>query len=690
MCSLPLAFSVRRHRVKEHLNTEHLNTPKSRFLRCSTAFDQLQHTLIFRMALALLLALALLAPTQVRATSLDHVVAQHWFEDPSGQMTLAHVQAQDTLSPFNGLLTKGYGDSTIWVKLRIDPAISGAAPSDSLFLRIRPSYLDELTLYDPAQGPGPIGSTGDRYPLDANPTDSTRFTFTLAAGSEARDIWVALKSTSTRLARFEVFDRKTLILSGAKLDLAGSLYLGLLGLFTLWGLVQLFLRPEPLMLCFVAYLATAAMFGASMLGYSRLFLDGAFSPASLDRLTSLTAIIATAFALTFDYLLLNEINFSRWRRRVFLVMLGGFLIMLAQLLSGNVVAALKGNMSLILVTPVVVLLMAVLSRPSTEASSIRKIPKSWVVGYAALTLVFTLLASAPSLGLIQAAEFSLYIVLFYSLTSALLMLLMLAYRAHILFKHQQEQAALALANAQRAEQEHADRLDREKLLAMIGHELKTPMATLRMLSNHQTIPEQLSRRMDASVQEMAGVVDRVVQTGRLADQAALVSMQPCNLANLATMMIQNLPEAHRVSIEAIPSDKATIPDTPDTQTRVINTDPQLLSVILRNLVDNALKYSPPETKVVLRYAVTPERPDHWHIEVLNYPGRAGYPDPANMFKKYYRSPLASYKTGSGLGLYIVQELARLLGADAVYAPDAELVRFRIEHPKREPTKESSP
>ncbi|MGE4125364.1 MAG: 7TM-DISM domain-containing protein [Pusillimonas sp.] len=640
-----------------------------------------------RMVLALLL-LALTLLTPVRAET-NHIVTQHWFEDPTGQMTLAHVQAQDNLTPFDGLLAKGYGDSTLWVKLRIDPAITGAAPGDPLFLRIRPNYLDDLTLYDPAQGPDPIGPTGDRYPLDANPTDSTRFTFTLPAGSEARDVWVALKSTSTRLARFEVFDRKTLILSGAKLDLAGSLYLGLLGLFTLWGLMQLYLRPEPLMLCFVAYLTTAAIFGASMLGYSRLLLDGVFSPATLDRLTSLMGIVATAFALSFDYLLLNEINFSRWRRRVFLVLLAGFLIMLAQLLGGNVIAALKGNMVLILVTPVLLLIMALLSRPCADPAAPKKIPKSWVVAYAALTLVFTLLASAPSLGLIKAAEFSLYIVLFYSLTSGLLMLLMLAYRAHILFKHQQEQAAMALANAQRAEQERADRLDREKLLAMIGHELKTPMATLRMLTSHQTIPEQLSRRMDASVQEMAGVVDRVVQTGKLADQAALVSLQPCDLGNLITTLVQNLPDADRVSVEPLPPAAATPTGTQRRDTPPVETDPQLLSVILRNLVDNALKYSPPETPVTLQYAVEPECPEHWHIEVTNHPGRAGRPDPVNMFKKYYRSPLASYKTGSGLGLYIVQELARLLGANVVYVSDTELIRFRIEHPHREPSKEAS-
>lgn len=603
------------------------------------------------------------------ASTTNHIIEQHWVEDPTGEMTLAQIQAQSSLTPFDGLLTKGYGASTLWIKLRIDPSRSGAAADDPLYLRIRPNYLDELILYDPSRDTKQIGATGDRYPLEATPNDSTRFTFRIEAGDTPRDLWVALKSTSTRLARFEVLDRKTLIVSGAKLDLAGSLYLGLLSLFIVWGLIQFYLRPETLMLSFIIYLTCAGVFGASMLGYTRLLLDGILHPATLDQLTSLMAIIATAAALTFDYLLLNEINVSRWRRRIFLVMLATFLIMLGQLASGDVIAALKANMIMILIGPIIFLIMALLSRPTTDTAGVKKVPRFWVVTYAAITLTFTLIAAAPSLGLIKAAEFSLYIVLFYSITSGLLMLLILTYRAHILLKDQQTKAAKALAAEQRAEQERADRLDRENLLAMIGHELKTPMATLRMLTSHQTIPEHLSKRMDASVLEMAGVVDRVVQTGKLADQAARVSLQQCRLDELISALPLHLSDDDRRRLHFQPATGAT---------SVIETDAQILGVILRNLVDNALKYSAPETPIMISYEVLTS-PDAWCVEITNQPGRAGWPDPANMFKKYYRSPLASYRTGSGLGLYIVHELAKQLGAAVIYAPDNEHIRFRVTH-----------
>ena len=288
-----------------------------------------------------------------------------------------------------------------------------------------------------------------------------------------------------------------------------------------------------------------------------------------------------------------------------------------------------------------------------------------MVGYFVLTLVFTLAAAVPSLGLIEASELSLYVVLLYSLSSGVLMITMLLYRAHLQLKYQQAQAAKAWANAQQAEQERSHRLDREKLLAMLGHELKTPLATLRMLLSNQTIPSPLSQRMDASVQEMAGVVDRIVQTGRLDHQAIAVNEQRCSLHALLVRALRELPDQRRVVVE------------PQTEHQdEIETDPELLTVVLRNLLDNALKYSPNDAQVSVRYALfgTPRR---WQVEVSNPPGRAGWPDAEHLFDKYYRSPKAAYRAGSGLGLYIVQALAQMMDTRIVYAPDAGFVRFIV-------------
>ena len=600
--------------------------------------------------------------TTAHAAPIDNITGQSWFEDTSGRMTWPDVQNQPT-TPFSGVLSRGYGTAPIWVKLRIDPAQSQTPPDKPLYLRIRPSYLDDLTLYDPLQTPAMQGPIGDLYPLAAQSAHSTRFTFSLPAGAGPRDIWVRLETSSTRMARFEVFNTQALAVSNGVLDMGGSFYLGLLGLFVLWGVIQFVLRPEPLMLCFVLHQVTALLFGSNTLGYTRLLLDDVVSPAIISTLTSGIGIFASGVAVLFAHFLLNEISHSRWRTRLIGLILAVFAALIGLLLSGRVMDALEGNMVLILVVPTLLLIMALASRSSPDPRSEGKLPKPWVVGYFVLTLVFTLFAAAPSLGLINAPELSLYIVLFYSLTSGLLMITMLVYRAHLHLLYQQAQAAKALISEQRAEQEKAHRLDRERLLAMMGHELKTPLATLRMLLGNQTIPEALSRRMDASIQDMTGVVDRVVQTGRLDDQATIVRLETCALGSVLSLALRDLPDNARVVIEP----KGQGADT-------LETDPDLLGIVLRNLLDNALKYSPPESTVTVRHVSDAQSGD-WRIEVENLPGRAGWPDAVHVFDKYYRSPQASYRAGSGLGLFIVQELAHMIGAHIDYAPDAQYVRF---------------
>ena len=308
---------------------------------------------------ATLLWLLVMAPAHAATT--NHIVSQAWFEDGTGRMSWAEVQ-QQAMTPFSGVLARGYGKAPVWVRLRIDPSMSGTLAGESLYLRIRPAYLDELVLYDALQQPSRQGPIGDRYPLSIQSAHSSRYTFDLPAGAAPRDIWVRLETTSTRMARFEVLNGMDLAVSNGILDMAGSSYLGLLGLFILWGAIRLVLRPEPLIACFVAHQVTALIFGSSMLGYTRLLLDGIVSPFSLNMLTSVVGVGASGLAVLFAQFLLNELSHARWRSRVIGGVLFMFASLLALLLSGRVVEALEVNMWLILVVPTLLLVMAVVSR----------------------------------------------------------------------------------------------------------------------------------------------------------------------------------------------------------------------------------------------------------------------------------------------------------------------------------------
>ena len=114
---------------------------------------------------------------------------------------------------------------------------------------------------------------------------------------------------------------------------------------------------------------------------------------------------------------------------------------------------------------------------------------------------------------------------------------------------------------------------------------------------------------------------------------------------------------------------------------MLRSDQQILSVILSNLIDNACKYSPSETRVCVTADIDQaEGTRSLVIAVDNQPINEDWPDADRLFSKYYRSQNAHRVTGSGLGLYLVDQFTRMLGGTVVYRPTHDKVRFVLSLP----------
>jgi signal transduction histidine kinase len=209
------------------------------------------------------------------------------------------------------------------------------------------------------------------------------------------------------------------------------------------------------------------------------------------------------------------------------------------------------------------------------------------------------------------------------------------------------------------------REEQESFTAMLTHELKTPLSVIRMALDGAQLQTDSEALINRSIRAMDDVIERCQLAERLNSSlitAILTRIDPTAL--LHKLRNESLaPERVVLEIAALPE---------------CSTDEQLLRTLIANLIDNALKYSRRDASITLR--ARPETRNGRNgilFVVSNPPGSAGFPDPAQVFQKYYRAPAAHGKTGSGLGLYICEGFARMLGGELRYGPTDDTVKFEL-------------
>jgi signal transduction histidine kinase len=110
----------------------------------------------------------------------------------------------------------------------------------------------------------------------------------------------------------------------------------------------------------------------------------------------------------------------------------------------------------------------------------------------------------------------------------------------------------------------------------------------------------------------------------------------------------------------------------------VESDIDIVHVIASNLLGNAIKYSEPETNITIHSEIIEDaRSKRLEFSVQNVIGSMGAPDPVLAFDKYYRSASAAKISGSGLGLFLVRELARALNGEVKLVTKDNLITFTV-------------
>jgi signal transduction histidine kinase len=194
----------------------------------------------------------------------------------------------------------------------------------------------------------------------------------------------------------------------------------------------------------------------------------------------------------------------------------------------------------------------------------------------------------------------------------------------------------------------------------VTHELRSPLASLRLCLetlDREGLAEQqrvsLREMMREDVERLSAYIDDILEATRLEHAGkGGHTVTRVSLAALVDRCLAVVVRRHRVVPELI-----TVDVPPDL---VIATDPGALEIAVKNLLDNAIKYSDPPAQVHISATV---KDAQLCIDVtdqgIGIPRRVL----SRVFDRFYRvdDEAVRARRGTGLGLYVVQALVKGLG-----------------------------
>ena len=202
-----------------------------------------------------------------------------------------------------------------------------------------------------------------------------------------------------------------------------------------------------------------------------------------------------------------------------------------------------------------------------------------------------------------------------------------------------------------------------RFTADAAHELRTPIAAIKaqaQVARGATVTEERNHALAGAIagcDRATHLIEQLLTLARLENVTA-DALEPCPLHQLAASVLAELAPAaldRGVHLELADSEEATI-----------NGLPTLLTVMLRNLVDNAVRHTPAGTTVRVEASSIEGRP---YVTIRDDGPGLPTEELEKISQRFYR-PLGTTASGSGLGLSIVQRIAELHDATLSFSSNA--------------------
>ncbi len=581
-------------------------------------------------------------------------IQKAWWRDPAGRTAQLADLAGQPFKPFDGALSLGNSTDVVWIRLAL-PALPGQ--DGQWVLLLQPPMLQDAEVFvQEADGHWLHQRLGLAHAAAKRPLKVLNLALPLQASTQPRQAYVRLK-TATSAFKVSLMSATAVHSQDALMLVGVSLYTGLTLAFTMLSLVCWALTRDHLW-------GLSSFYDISSLG-TVLVQAGALSRYGLpdaqglvDHLMVLVVCTQVILAALMFLQLTRRVASRSWLTWPYGLIAALYPVELWLMHQGMEALALSISNTAVMFLSLFGLCVCYYV---DHADRLMR----WGMRGLCITLSLYLLYYLTPVVLIIPPPAALH---FYPAAPS--NLVTMACAAILLMREAQLRTRAAHQEAQRrllAERElDLSRRQHEEtsgLLSMLLHEIRTPLALIQtatraLLSGRAsdtTGLQKMTQRIDDAVLNISGVLERCIEVDRLEHDRLTPLPVPLDATHVLREWLHTRPAHHRIQLSAPAQLPACL-------------DPQLWLSMVANLLQNALKYSPPESHIQLHLR---HEGGQVVLTVSNQVGDAGQPDAGKLFQKYYRSDRAARISGTGLGLYWVKVLSQRLGGDVRYLPPPE-------------------
>ncbi|HUI78941.1 MAG TPA: ATP-binding protein [Bryobacteraceae bacterium] len=218
---------------------------------------------------------------------------------------------------------------------------------------------------------------------------------------------------------------------------------------------------------------------------------------------------------------------------------------------------------------------------------------------------------------------------------------------------------------------------RTTLIDAMAHEFKTPLtsikaATTSLLSNPEQTAEnrtELLKIADEEAEHLHDLIDDAVEMARLDSAQIQLRLEPTD----ARQLVRDVVASMRGGIDGRPLEISSEEGLP-----ALPVDRRLVMLAVKQVLDNALKYSKPSTPVSIRLH---RAADAIVIEIVNQGKGIPLAEQKRIFERFYRSPAVKQQIpGSGLGLSIANSVVQAHRGELALTSKPGETTFRMSFP----------